>query len=179
MNVAADSTSGTAAWFTLIGALGGVLLTSTVALVTATLNHRWQTQSRERQALEEHVKYLRQERRETYAHYWSAWNRFQHDLQALRAEAQKHRRPTKDGLKKRAPQVVERAWTAEVGWREAADAVLLIGSQTVVDAATDHFRTTDARLCAAWNGEGHPDQSGTWQKLFDAMRSELLHPPTR
>jgi hypothetical protein len=58
MTVVAD-TATTTAWFTLAGALGGVLLTSAVALTTAVLNHRWQTRNTERQLLQEHLRQLR------------------------------------------------------------------------------------------------------------------------
>jgi hypothetical protein len=74
--LAAESSSSTTAWFTLAGAFGGVLLTSAAAIIMAILNHRWQTESANRELLQEHIKQLRQERRETYAQYWSAWNHF-------------------------------------------------------------------------------------------------------
>ena len=73
----------------LVGALGGVFLTSLVALATAILNHRWQTQRAERQLLWEHARQLRQERRETYAQYWTAWNRLNHQLRGLEASGRR------------------------------------------------------------------------------------------
>ena len=82
---AANTSGTTAAWFTLVGALGGVFLTGTIGLVTAVLNHRWQAQATGQQSLDEFQKQLRQERRETYAAYWSAWNLLIHDLQELQA----------------------------------------------------------------------------------------------
>jgi hypothetical protein len=47
LTAAAGPASATVAWFTLAGALGGVLVTSIVGLSTAMLNHRWQDQQAE------------------------------------------------------------------------------------------------------------------------------------
>jgi hypothetical protein len=182
MAVVADAAS-TTAWFTLAGALGGVLLTSAVALTTAVLNHRWQTQSYQRQLLQEHFERLRQERRETYARYWSAWNRYNHQLRALRAAAQKPEPSAdpssdpKDRLTQVAPSLVEQAWIAELEWREAADALLLIAGHAVVEAAQVHIETMEHRRNAAWEGAWHHDEGGrAYRGLNDAMRSELLQP---
>jgi hypothetical protein len=89
MTIVADAAATTTAWFTLAGALGGVLLTSAVALVTAVLNHRWQTQTAQRQLRQEHDRQLRQERRESYARYLSAWNRLSQQLRTLHDEVVK------------------------------------------------------------------------------------------
>jgi hypothetical protein len=177
MYLGAD-TGNTAAWFTLAGALGGVLLTSVVALVTAFLNHRWQSQTTGQQRLEEHIKQLRQERREAYAHYWSTWNRFNHELRALRDEVQKFREllDPRAQLAEKAPEVVERAWTAEVEWREAADALLLIAGHGVVQEALVHIDVTQERLDAAWRGEWNPG-GDAYRGLNQAMRRELLGLP--
>jgi hypothetical protein len=179
MTVVADSASSTAAWFTLAGALGGVLLTSVVALATAILNHRWQTRSGEQQLLQEHVRQLRQERREVYAHYWSAWNRLNHQRRALRDEVRKLAAPSnpKEQLAQVASDVVARVWVVELEWREAADALLLIGGEAVVEAAAVHIEVTERKLEAAWEGGGYPDEGGlAYRGLNDAMRSELLQP---
>lgn len=145
MAFVADSAGSTTAWFTLAGALGGVLLTSAVALTTAVLNHRWQTQAAERQLLQEHGSQLRQERRETYARYWSAWNRFTHQLRTLRREVEKLQALSslsenqavdpKDQLAQKAPEAVEQSRTAELEWRATADALLLIAGHAVEEAA--------------------------------------------
>jgi hypothetical protein len=82
--VAADgSSSTTVALFTLAGVLGGVLVTGLITLVTAALNHRWQSQDTERRRLETHNTLVRQERRESYAAYWLAWNQFVHKLRRV------------------------------------------------------------------------------------------------
>jgi hypothetical protein len=180
---AVADTGSTAAWFTLAGALGGVLVTSAVALTTAVLNHRWQTHSVQQQLLQEHLERLRQERRETYARYWSTWNRYNHQLRALRTAAQKlgpsadPSTDPKDRLTQEAPSLVEQAWTAELEWREAADALLLIAGQAVVEAAQVHIETMEHRRNAAWEGAWYHDEGGrAYRGLNDAMRTELLQP---
>lgn len=71
--LAADTTSTTAAlWFTLAGALGGVLFTGAFALLNSILGNRWQEKSAQLKAIEERTRLLRQERREAYAAYWAA-----------------------------------------------------------------------------------------------------------
>jgi hypothetical protein len=76
--LAADDS--TAAWFTLVGALGGVALTSVVGIITAALNNRWQRTNTEAQLVREREKLLRQERHEAYASYWVADHRHVHLL---------------------------------------------------------------------------------------------------
>jgi hypothetical protein len=185
MAIVAASAVSTTAWFTLVGALGGVLLTSAVALTTAVLNHRWQTQAAERQLLQEHGRQLRQERRETYARYWSAWNGFTHQLRALRREGEKlYALPSlsedqaldpKEQLAQEAPDVVEQSRIAELEWREAADVLLLIAGRAVEQAALAHIEATERRAEGVWRGEW-PRQPEVYQRLNDAMRNELLAP---
>jgi hypothetical protein len=172
---AADSTT-TAAWF----ALGGVLLTSMFALATTLLSHRLQTQNDERDARHEQLRQMRQERREAYVQYWSSWNRFIHALRDLSGEMRRQGMTphSKDQLARRSPAIAERAWTTERDWREAADALLLIGGMEVVNAARDHIAVTQGKLEAAWQGSWHADEEGAaYQRLNDAMRADLL-PPT-
>jgi hypothetical protein len=73
----------TALWFTLIGALGGVLLTGTFALSTAILNHRWQQMSTQQQVTHQQMEQLRQDRLEAYVAYWSALQAYDVILRAL------------------------------------------------------------------------------------------------
>jgi hypothetical protein len=175
VNVAADSTT-TAAWF----ALGGVLLTSVFALATTLVSHRLQTQNADRALRHEQTRQLRQERREAYVQYWSSWNRFIHALRDLSGEMrQQGMRPDPRGqLARTAPGIAERASTTESDWREAADALLLIGGVEVVKAAHEHIDATQRKLEAAWLGSWHADEEGmAYQRLNDAMRADLL-PPT-
>jgi urease accessory protein UreF len=172
--IVADSTT-TAAWF----ALGGVLLTSLFALATTLLSHRLQTQNAERALHQEQLRQLRQERREAYVQYWSSWNRFIHALRELSQEMrhQELQHDPRVHLARTAPGIAERAWTTEREWREAADALLLIGGVEVVQAAREHIAVTQGKLEAAWLGSWHADEAGTaYQRLNDAMRADLLPP---
>jgi hypothetical protein len=126
------------------------------------------------------VKQLRQERREAYVQYWSGWNRFIHALRDLSQEMrhQEMQHDPRAHLARTAPTIAERAWTTERDWREAADALLLIGGIEVVKAARDHIEATQRKLEAAWLGSWQADEEGmAYQQLNDAMRADLL-PPT-
>src|SRR5690242_11239486 len=94
------------AWFALGGALGGVLITGTIALVTSVLNHRWQQASADRALDWEHAKQIRQERREMYAAYWIAWNALMQVLEE--------------------PHSLDEMRAASNAWRQAIDAMFLI-----------------------------------------------------
>ncbi|MFF3459616.1 hypothetical protein ACFYXH_36025 [Streptomyces sp. NPDC002730] len=157
------------AWFTLAGALGGVLLTSAVALTTAVLNHRWQTQTADNQGRKERDQQLRQDRRETYARYLSGWNRFIRQLRELQRTALEHQRSG-------APipiELIEQIKEAELGWRDAADALFMICGQDVSEAAEAHLEATEDRHSGAEQGEWRSGR-GTYRRLNDAMREELL-----
>lgn len=178
MVVAAESVS-TVAWFTLGGTLGGVALTSAVALGTAILNHRWQRQTAQRQILQEHVTQLRQERREIYLRYWSAWNRLIHELRSVsrQVDAFADDDAVKEHVAQHAPELAAQARQSEREWREAADELLLIGGEAVVDAARLHIETTERKLDAAWRGSWHPDEGGAaYHSLNNAMRADLIQP---
>ncbi|MEU1519937.1 hypothetical protein ABZ490_48835 [Streptomyces sp. NPDC005811] len=166
---AADTT---AAWFTLAGALGGVLLTSAVALTTAVLNHRWQTQAADDQGRKERDQQLRQNRREAYARYWSAWNRYIHQLRELQRTALEQQ-----GSGALIPtELIEQTKEAELGWRDGADALFLICGRDVSNAAEAHMEATEARHHGAEQGEWLSGR-GTYRRLNDAMREELLELP--
>ncbi|WP_331721225.1 hypothetical protein [Streptomyces sp. NBC_00212] len=167
--MAADTT---AAWFTLAGALGGILLTSAVALTTAVLTHRWQRQAADDQGRKERDQQLRQDRRETYARYWSAWNRFVHQLRKLQRTALEQQ-----GSGAPIPtELTEQTQEAELGWRDAADALFLICGQDVSGAAEAHMYATEDRHHGAEQGEWLSGR-GTYRRLNDAMRKELLKLP--
>ncbi|MEY9861001.1 HAMP domain-containing protein [Catenulispora sp. GAS73] len=179
IGVVADAATSTVAWSTLAGALGGVLITSVVAFATVILNHRWQSQTIDQQLRQEHFRQLRQERRETYVRYWAAWNRFSQALRSLRNAVQALETVTdpKTQLANQDPDVVEHAWAAELEWREAADALFLIASQAVADAATVHFGVTEQKIVVAWEGGWHADEGGAaYMGLNAAMRADILEP---
>lgn len=167
----------TVAWFTLAGALGGVALTSLAALGTTILNHRWQARREARQRTEEHARQLRQERREAYADYWRSWNRFNHELRTVSRTVSALGAAADGGGHARdrlAPDLVEQAWMAELAWLTAADTLLLLGGEAVLDATNAHVEATRRKVDAAWQGGWAPDQERTFQALYDAMRAEVL-----
>jgi len=193
MNVALTSgvASTTVAWFTLAGAIGGVLVTGLVSLTTAMLNHRWQSEGTQRQLLQDHNTLVRQERQESYAAYWLAWNRFTHEIRKLRDRIQElpsgtvvNRRIVNDQRWLDYPEVIsglqeliDKTWDAELEWQAAADTLLLVADPEVEQAANTHITMTREKLAAAWEGKSHHDQNGAAShSLTDAMRAALLTP---
>jgi hypothetical protein len=162
--------SSTSAWFALGGALGGVLLTSAVGLATVVLNHRWQTGAADQQLLSDHVGRLRQERRETYRDYWSAWNRLTHQLREIARQASASTSASVNAS------TLKEAQDAELGWRDAADALFLIGGSEVVAAAEEHAHATDSRIEAARQGIWESGR-GTYMRLNEAMRRDIIELP--
>jgi hypothetical protein len=72
--------SSASAWFALIGALGGVVLTGTMSLVTAALNQRWNERDRTRAAREADTRATDDRLRSVSHTYLVAANRFYHVL---------------------------------------------------------------------------------------------------
>jgi hypothetical protein len=197
MNViAADGASSTpVALVTLAAALGGVLLTGLISLATLMLNHRWQSRSTDRRRLQDHNTLVRQERRESYAAYWLAWNRFIHELRRVEevvrelpsgviftsiqidfppSTVERHDLDW-DGLLKQLRDLQDGAWEAELEWRTATDALLLVADPQVEQAANAHIAMTDQKRQAAWEGKSHHDENGAaYQALNNAMRAALL-----
>lgn len=189
----AGSPDNSSAWFALGGALGGVLLTGVIGLTTAVLTHRWQSQATSRQILDEHAVRLRQERRETYAAYWSAWNRLIHQLQELsghvvalpQGRSIGNARWTIDALRGHlqddALEALAEAYAkvkdAELEWRAAVDSLFLIGGPEVVIAAEQHRRATYTRFNDSFKGLGIPEER-TYQLLNTAMRADIISAPS-
>ncbi len=170
---AADAASSTSAWFALGGALGGVLITGVIGLATAILTHRWQTQATERQLRNDHVGRLRQERRECYAAYWSAWDRLMHQLRQLQSQVVADGEEGPAGVH---PDVLKEVRDAEGEWRAVADALFLIAGPEVVAAAKEHLGATEHRIADAQRGT-LPSGRGTYRRLNEAMRNEIISPP--
>jgi hypothetical protein len=128
---------------------------------------------------------LRQERRAAYARYWLACNRFTHQFYTVYRAVQKLEAPpgsskdqpldSKDQQAQVAPAVVEQSSVVTLEWREAADALLLIGGEAVVDAANAHIKAMEQRIEDAWKGEWS-DHPRAYKRLNDAMRHDLLEP---
>ncbi|MFG1947766.1 hypothetical protein [Nonomuraea sp. NPDC048826] len=144
------------AWFALGGALGGVLISGVIALITAALNHRWQAETSERNFDWEHSRQVRQERRETYAQYWSAWNALMRVLEGDRDNVRSADLAIAEGL-----------------WRQALDAMFLICGKKVLEAGIEHIRLTEARIAA--RSTKAVDGAGKSRALNRAMREDILH----
>jgi hypothetical protein len=182
---AGGASATTVAWFTLAGALGGVLITGVVSLATLTLTHRWQGQGAERRRLQDHNTLVRQERRDSYAAYWLAWNQFIHDLRRLQDQVRElppgaivNQRPAlglQADVAQQLQEVIGKAWDAELQWRAAADALMLVADPQVEQAAKAHVGMTEQKLAAAWRGESRHDENGAaYTALNNAMRAALL-----
>lgn len=180
VSAATDNTGNTSAWFALAGALGGVLITSAIALATAILNHRWQTRTAERGVRWEHTRQLQHDRLETYSHYLSAWNRLTQQLLQVKSMVDALDPAPLEPSEARARIAADTAaevQAATASWREAFNLVLLIGGQEVVDALNDHRRSTSKRVQDSWRGEYATDAT-THVALTSAMRKEIAEAPT-
>ena len=159
---AQDVPDSTIAWFTLGGAVGGVLIAGLVALVVGVGRRR----AERRRLAAEHHRQLRLDRREVYAGYWTAWNRLHHDIRTLY-------------LRSRAGEACngEQLRSSEVDWRAAANLLALLGGPAVVDAARGHVAMTDEKLANARDGKWHRDNDGAaYRALTAAMRVDLVEP---
>lgn len=165
--------SNTSAWFALGGALAGVFITGTIALATAILNHRWQTDAAREQLRDQRSGLLRQERRETYRLYWSAWNHLIHQLREVEKQASAPTPAGPAGLAGVNVNTIKEARDAELEWRDAADALFLIAGPEAVTAAADHLGATEARIAAANEGRWESGE-GTYLRLNEAMRKDII-----
>ncbi|MBE1586735.1 hypothetical protein ACFPOI_51245 [Nonomuraea angiospora] len=144
-------------WFALAGALGGVAIGGVIGLVTAVLNQKWQARAAEQNSHIEQERQLRQERRETYADYWRAWNSL---IRVLERSTD------------RTAEAVDRIAVAEAEWRHAIDPMFILCSRGVLKAGIEHLRTTEARIAAALEGR-RLDGAGRSRALSRAMREDL------
>jgi hypothetical protein len=182
--------STTAAWFTLAGALGGVLLTGSITLITAILNHRWQMQGAEQRRLLDHGALVWHERSESYVAYWRAWNRLAYELgkiidliQELPQGSIVDRHLTaqqsmvSEGEHKAAQGAIDKTLQAELEWRTAADALLLTAYPELEEAAREHVAMTERKLASAWAGRSYTDtEMASYRRLSNAMQAALLTP---
>lgn len=75
------------AWFALAGVLGGVTLTGVIGLLTAGFTHRWGEQARVDTHREQHIRAIRDQRREVCHKYLVATNSFWQALDQLYQKA--------------------------------------------------------------------------------------------
>ncbi|MEV5412993.1 hypothetical protein AB0K60_29680 [Thermopolyspora sp. NPDC052614] len=143
--------------FALTGALGGVMISGLIGIGSAALNHKWQRQAAEQNRLVEQERQLRQERRETYANYWRAWNSL---IRVLESSTD------------RTTEARERIAAAVTEWRHAIDPMFIVCSREVLNSGIEHLRTTEARIAAALEGR-LLDGAGKTRALSRAMREDL------
>jgi hypothetical protein len=177
-SIAADSTGATSAWFALAGALGGVLITSVIALLTAILNQRWQARTGEGALRWEHTKQLRQDRLEIYARYLSAWNRLTQQYREIGNAVVALDSPpaTEADAKAFIPvEVSAELRTADVAWRDAWNLAFLIAGKDVEHALRAQLRSTNKRMHDAWKGEYKSGDGGTHMPLTSAMKAEIIN----
>ena len=152
--LAQTTNSTTAAWFTLAGALGGVALTSAVALTTAVLNHRWQKSSSNEQLLREKANQLRQERRDAYSNYWLAAQRY---VENRRQFARFREREANNGLdedeKASLDRLREEALDLELAWRESFTVMFLIATEGTLTACAAHRQSIETIAKSANRGQ--------------------------
>ncbi len=198
-SAAQGASSTTLAWFTLAGALGGVFFTSLFGLVVGILNHRWQARGAENARLIAHGVRIRDERRESYAGYWLAWNKLSHELRRVQNQireltdaanpvsywrglaeglaAREEERDEDEAVAGKLRALADEVGDAELGWRTAADVLLLVAGPAVARSAKAHIALTDKKIDAAWHGQHHSDPNGAaYRSLNDAMQADLLSP---
>ncbi len=146
------------------GALGGVVISSGIALLTSYLTRRWQRTAAKEEQKAAFDQQVRQERRETYAAYWGAWNVLIRTLERARHDMR---------VPDRADQARMRIAESEAEWRHQIDPLFLICSKEVLHAGIAHVQTTEVRIAAALRGE-LLDGAGKSRALSRAMRGDVL-----
>ncbi|WP_055478919.1 hypothetical protein [Sphaerimonospora mesophila] len=143
----------TSGWFALAGALGG----GAIGVVTTALSHRWQMHNAEQERRFKLEQQLRQERRETYATYWTAWNTLIRILEQASRDTSSAR---------------EVITPAEAEWRQTIDPLFITCSPEVLQAGIAHVLVTEKRISAAVRGS-LLDGAGKSRALSRAMRADL------
>jgi hypothetical protein len=174
--------STSAAQLTLIGALGGVLITGGIALATAILNHRWQAKNDAKTTIRDHNKELRQARRSVYQEYWSYFAALNQKQNALGRAYQADEPP--DSSSGEGTLTVAKAEAEEQSayddWWERRIAVILIGDQNVRSALDEHLIALRTLREELYQNAGNISEVNTNRideaanALFRAMRSEII-----
>ncbi len=170
--VAANNTS--AAWFTLVGALGGVLLTGALTLITAILNHRWKGEEEQETFAQELTKDLRTKRQSIYQEYWASFATFNSKLDALRQTLVERELPDNDVVK-----VAQEGEQSAFGdWWKNRITVMLIGGDDVKKALDKHLHAINSlrrTVCEEPDtvlSVKEVDQAA--DELFNAMHEEIV-----
>lgn len=73
----------TDAWFALVGALGGIVLTGGITLTSAVLNHRWSERASERSSHEQEAREIAERLRGVFHDYLVATNAYYHAVHQM------------------------------------------------------------------------------------------------
>jgi hypothetical protein len=169
--------STTALWFTLLGALGGVLLTGTFALTTAILNHRWQERAARDQAQLERSKKYREERQAAYAEFMLTYGVPRTTLYHLNREVLK-RKADGNNVDPSNSELGEILGEANLAWRKAAATAQIVAGPAVKDDLDSFIRAMRIAIDDTWNGEfeskKHTDVlSEQYSKMLSTIRNDL------
>jgi hypothetical protein len=157
------------AWFAVVGALGAVLLTGTIGLATAALNHRWNEQARARATGEQDTRTIRKQRRQACHHYLVATNLFYQTIDQVYRKAQRgeefdHREQTRAAVTSLQDKYVYLTISTGADVRELARAY-----NRVLYALEDAARAADDDAWPELQSKAHRAR----EQLRAAMRSEL------
>ena len=171
MNVVAETSSNSTAWFTLAGALGGVLIAGLITLITAILSHRWQAESREQELSMERFNELRTERRQIYVSYFTA----ETDLMQMADDMKKQARSGDLSPSPGPPQQLSEPIKALAS---IAYVIYLIAGPDVRAAFDERQTFVGAFIRDAGKSEQTPDdlramRDRTYDSLAEVMRVEL------
>jgi hypothetical protein len=175
---AESSASTTTAWFALVGALGGVLLTGAVSIATVILNQRSQMRASREALARDRAMELREDRRKAYADYWLATQRFAALIVDL-STATKAENSEEAGEPERsaARQANAQASQAALAWREAAAVAILVASPETLKTLYEHGHEMDEMHRSAFEGRWTGRNEETVhinQALLGQMRSDVL-----
>jgi hypothetical protein len=162
------------AWIGLVGALGGVLLTGAIGLITAVLNRKWQVAAAERDRQYRTTDRLYDLRREAYVRY----------LQAAQAMGDGHKAMTRIRDPEKLYVEFEREIWPEFdevrrGYDSAMRDAKLLATQPVLEAIEYYDKwLNDACKRKMDTGANFDDWTGKESDLIEKMRAEQEALPT-
>jgi hypothetical protein len=169
----------TTAWFALAGALGGVLVTSIVALTTAFLNRRWQREAAGEEVVRERARELRKERRAVYGTCWAGTNRWSAQMLELKGLVAETATAPPIAVTPEIQAKLRTVDALEWEWRQGLAGVYLIAGDEVLERVTEHADKLQLLLQAAREGQWPGTEKWLQQahhQLLDAMRVETVAP---
>jgi len=171
VNVIAETSSNSAAWFTLAGALGGVIVAGLITLITAILTHRWQAKSREQEFSMQRFNELRNERRQIYVSYFAAETHLMQMADGIKKQVRSGDLPPVPGVPRQLDEFIKEL-------ASIAYVIYLIAGPDVRAAFGDRQEFVGAFIREAGTAEQTPDdlrrrRDRTYESLAEIMRVEL------